>query len=251
MWPLLRLAALFVAWSTCASVYAIGSTSWKEEVLLHDGSRIVVTRAQSYGGRQEIGQSSPIREHSVTFALPGTTATITWVSEYSAEIGRTNFNVLALHILNGMPYIVASPNLCLSYNKWGRPNPPYVLFIYESQEWRRIPLSQLPAEFKTINLAVGIRGREGEQLVRRGLTSAEEIAKLNEEVRVPEFKTIVREPLANAREGCGEMFYDGRGGWRGLGWFRDQPTYDACLKYCGRYEIQEPYCPCTRLFNRQ
>jgi len=35
------------------------SASWKEEVLLHDGSKIIVERSLSYGGRHEIGQASP------------------------------------------------------------------------------------------------------------------------------------------------------------------------------------------------
>ena len=47
-----------------------GGDSWKEEVLLHDGSTIIVKRSQSYGGRHEIGQPPPIKEHTITFMLP-------------------------------------------------------------------------------------------------------------------------------------------------------------------------------------
>lgn len=57
-----------------ASLTACGasSTEWKEEVLLHDGSKIVVERSQSYGGRHEIGQSPAIKEQRITFTLPNT-----------------------------------------------------------------------------------------------------------------------------------------------------------------------------------
>lgn len=33
------------------SPYGFGGDSWKEEVLLHDGSKMIVERSQSYGAR--------------------------------------------------------------------------------------------------------------------------------------------------------------------------------------------------------
>lgn len=129
-----------------------GGDRWKEEALLHDGSIIMVERFQTYGGMGEIGQSAPVKEHTVTFSLPDSSEKISWTSPYSEEFGRTNFNLLALHIKDGTPYVIVEPNLCLSYNKWGRPNPPYVIFKYHNKTWQRIQLAELPTEFKTINL---------------------------------------------------------------------------------------------------
>jgi hypothetical protein len=108
-----------VSMSAGAGFLGFGGTSWKDEVLLHDGSKMIVERSQSYGGRHEIGQSSPVKEHTITFSLPNSGKTISWTSEYSEDVGRANFNLLALHILNSTPYLVVEPNLCLSYNKWG------------------------------------------------------------------------------------------------------------------------------------
>jgi hypothetical protein len=195
----------------------LGRDSWKEEVLLHDGSKIIVHRSQAYGGRHEFGQSSPIKEHTVSFELPNSNKTITWTSEYGDDLGRTNFNLLAVHVLNGTPYIVASPNLCLSYNKWGRPNPPYVFFKYDGKAWQRIQLSEFPAEFKTINVALDIRGRQVEELDKMGLVSTMKIKQLNAHSELPEFKTILREPVKHeGPEGCPEMtFY--KGAWVGPG----------------------------------
>lgn len=173
----------------------LGGDSWQEEVLLHDGGKMVVERSQSYGGRHEIGQPPPIKEHVISFQIPGSNEIITWTSEYSEDIGRTNFNLLAVHVLNETPYLVASPNLCLSYNKWGRPNPPYVFFKYDGKAWQRIPLSQFPAEFNTINVALDIRGRELKNLVSLGFVSSEKIKELNKHTRIPEYQTILREPL--------------------------------------------------------
>lgn len=137
-----------------AGLFGFGGDSWKEEVLLHDGSKIIAQRSLSYGGRREVGQGAPIKEQSISFTLPDSNKTIKWTSEYSEDVGRANFNLLALHILNGIPYVVAEPNLYLSYNKWGRPNPPYVFFKYDGKGWQRILLSAFPVEFKTLNVAI-------------------------------------------------------------------------------------------------
>ena len=186
---------LGVSMNAYAGFLGLGGDSWKEEVLLHDGSKIIVKRSQSYGGRHEIGQPSPIKEHTISFTLPNSNKTITWTSEYGEDLGRTNFNLLALHVLNGTPYIVASPNLSLSYNKWGRPNPPYVFFKYDGKEWQRISLEEFPAEFKTINVVIYPVGRDVEEMVSLGLVSAGKIKELNSSLTQEEYKTIVRTPL--------------------------------------------------------
>jgi hypothetical protein len=176
-----------------------GGTSWKEEVLLHDGSKLIAKRSQSYGGRHEIGQSPPVKEQEIGFALPGSGRRVTWRNEYGEDIGRANFLLIALHILNDMPYIVATPNLCLSYNKWGRPNPPYVVYKYADKDWERISLNELPHEFKEINLVVDPKAEE-KTISTRSLVTAELVKKLNSHLDQPEYRSILREPLL--REIC-------------------------------------------------
>jgi hypothetical protein len=209
--------------SACAQTGRSGADSWKEEVLLHDGQKIIVERSQSYGGRSEPGQSGPIREHTIRFNLPGSNKPITWVSEYGEDLGRANFNLLAVHALNGTPYVVASPNLCPSYNKWGRPNPPYVFFKFEGNTWQRVALEAFPAEFKTVNVVLSIQKVEAGLLSSAGLTTAEKVKELNVHVEPPEFKTILREPLSKAK--CGDrIFYKGQ-------WIVDSPTARAIVDF--------------------
>lgn len=143
--------------SACAQTGRSGADSWKEEVLLHDGQKIMVERSQTYKGRSEPSQPAPIGEHTIRFSLPGSSKPITWISEYGQDIGRTDFNLLAVHAKDGVAYVVASPNLCLAYNKWGRPNPPYVAFKQDGAQWQRISLEALPLEFKTINVTLSIQ----------------------------------------------------------------------------------------------
>lgn len=184
-----------------AGLLGFGGDSWKEEVVLHDGSKLTVTRSQIYGGRREVGQSAPIKEHTVSFVLPGSGKTITWTSEYSEEIGRANFTLLAVHLAAATPYIVAYPNLCLSYNKWGRPNPPYVIFKHDANEWKRIPLEQLPAEITTFNVVISLQTYDVDRMVDVGLVSVKDIAKLNSNLRQAELKSILREPVKRGTEG--------------------------------------------------
>ncbi len=58
-----------VSMTAQAGLFGLGGVSWKEEVLLHDGSKIIVNRSQSYGGRHEIGQTPPIKEQEISFLI--------------------------------------------------------------------------------------------------------------------------------------------------------------------------------------
>jgi hypothetical protein len=224
------------------------SDSWKEEVLLHDGQKIIVKRSQSFGGSRELGQSAPIKEQEISFTAPHGDKVITFKSEFSEDVGRANFTLLALHILNGTPYLIAEPNLCLSYNKWGRPNPPYVIFKHDGNAWQRGTLQELPLEFKDINLVINTKSH-ADELVAPSVVSAERVRKFNSSLTQPEYKTILREKISNAGgERCDEMVFDGKSMWRGIGWFTGQPSKEACFTYCARNEISAEYCPCNELF---
>lgn len=248
------LGLVFLAGLTaCASGTTIGTIagdSWKEEVLLHDGSKMIVKRSQSYGGSHEIGQPLPVSEHIVSFTLPKSGKSYTWKSEYGAELGRTNFNLLAIHVLDNTPYIITTPNLCLSYNKWGRPNPPYVIFRHDGNAWQRIQMSELPQEFKTLNVLIGIREEDTRGISSMRTISAETIKARNAELRQPELKTIQREAIMGGEgiTSCEELVPYGKGGWLGLDWFSDQPSYEACSKFCDKKDVNSIYCPCNKLF---
>lgn len=186
-----------------AGIFGFGGDSWKEEALLHDGSKIIVTRTQSHGGRGEIGQS-PIKEQSISFTIPGANKPIVWNDDYSEDVGHSNFDLLALHIMNGTAYITNSADGCLSYGKWGRPNPPYILFKYDKGAWKRISLSEFPLEFQKINLVINTSAHEKKLVaenIKLGFVSAGSINRLNSSLSQPEYKTILREPL-DARDLC-------------------------------------------------
>lgn len=214
--------------TTGFSLSACSSTSWKEEVLLHDGQRIIVERSQTYGGRHEVGQSPPVSEHSIRFIPPKSNSAISWTSEYDGDLGRTNFKLIALDFFNGVPYLVAVPNLCLAYNKWGRPNPPYVIFKHDGTKWDRIPLNGLPAGLKETNLVINNQG-EADVVAAQSVVSAEQIKKLNGELTQPEYKNVVRVSIksGSGATACEELVHY-KCGWGAPGEFNRKYFENTC-----------------------
>ena len=198
------LLMMGVSMNTNAGLFGIGSTSWKEEVLLHDGSKIIVTRTVERGGRHEIGQQPPIKEQSLTFVLPSTSESVIWEDKFTEDVGGANFLPMQLGIHKDTAYLVVYPMGCLSYNKWGRPNPPYVVFQYQGKEWKRITLQELPAEIKTPNLIFSSPDDEAKKM-GQSIAPAEKIKALYERYKQPEFKTILREAYPGAGGGCEEL----------------------------------------------
>lgn len=244
----LLLAAVFTLLLGTTQAYA--ADSWKEEVLLHDGQKVIVERSQTYGGRHEIGQSEPAREHTVHFKLPNTNTLISWTSEYGEGLGRTNFNLLALHIKQGIPYLVVEPNLCLSYNKWGRPNPPYLIFKWEANAWSRIDIAALPPEFTTINLIVN-NSRIDEIRENSGATDyvpAAYVKVMNGRLSQPKYRSILREPMTSEDSSCRLQFSNGKGRWLGADWFSEEPSLASCQRVCVQKEFSDDVCPCMQFF---
>lgn len=227
------------------------SVSWKEEVLLHDGQKIIVERSVVRKGRHEIGQKPPIREQSLTFTPPGSRQQITWKSEYTEDVGYANFGLRALDIVDGTPYIVSSLIGCLSYNKWGRPNPPYIIFKYSDHKWEMVPLSELPPTIKRANVILYLDDEEIRSAAKQlGYITADSIRELNSSLKLEYQNTIVRTPLPPGSAGvsCPEEFYNGNGSWYGAGWFTSKSSYQACLDVCNMQKFREEYCPCNKLF---
>lgn len=188
--PVLLVAASL---TSCATV-----RTWNEEALQHDGSRIVVERTVRLGGRHEVGQRPPIQEQRLTFVVPGSMQKVVWEDAFRADVGTASFLPMLLEIRANVAYLVAYPMGCLSYNKWGRPNPPYVVFRYHERQWARISLQELPGEIVTPNLIFS----EPDEVARNtgeATVSAESIKELYAHYRQPEFRRILREPLVTER----------------------------------------------------
>jgi hypothetical protein len=220
------IAALAISMSACAT----DISSWKEEALLHDGSKVVVDRSVTRGGRHEIGQSPPISDQNLTFTMPNTGESVIWKDEFSKDLGSANFLLIQLDIVSNQAYLTATPAGCLSYNKWGRPNPPYVIFQYKNKEWKRIELKELPLEIQTPNLIISSPDSTVKRL-GKNFVSVDMVRKINSLAMQAEYKTIVRQPVSGLASPvtCQEMVYY-KGVWIGPGDSIGKRMMDGRLK---------------------
>jgi len=244
------ILTLGISMNAQAGLFGFGGTSWQEEVLLHDGSKLVVDRSVERKGRHEIGQLPSYTKQNLSFTLPTTGKSITWEDKATEDLGTSNFLPMALDIYHGAAYLVLKPMGCLSYNKWGRPNPPYVIFKYEDKDWKRVSLEELPMETRTPNLISSSPDTEVERSGTR-FVDAETIRRFTSEYRQPEYKTILRDAIANKGNSCIRTDFYGKAGWLSPDWFTDQPSLEACLKFCEHKAIGTDVCPCKTIFLRK
>lgn len=227
MKPIFLSSLLLRGWQSFVFIVTLGvtmsacaSTTWKEEVLLHDGNKIIVTRTHVYDpkGFRELGQSDPLKESTLTFTMPGTKQVVTWKSDFGRS-NQDNLDLLILDFLNGVPFIATTTGFCHAYNKWGRPNPPYVFFKYDGQ-WKQIPLVEFPAEFKQTNVIIGAYNdkkiKEAEQ--KTGFVTVSGIKELNRYSQ-EENRIIFRNQIKTAVTACEELIFS-NGNWSSPGGFK-------------------------------
>jgi len=249
MWK--RITKLGLLLTMVANMSACSSSmKWKEEVKLHDGQVIVAERFYKLGGYPGLESRNRMAlDETVTFNLPNSKR-IVWKTDYRNTVPEPNsLNHFRFDIVNGVPYLATYPVGCIAYNKWGRPNLPQILFKYEGEQWKRITLDELPPVL--IGMSANVIVGSPDERILKSFYTVEGVNKQNHYISVPEYKTILRERSGVAGgpgSNCGEMIRKGNGGWDGIGWFRDQPSKEACLKYCERKEVSAQDCPCDRFF---
>ncbi|WP_435627330.1 hypothetical protein [Candidatus Ferrigenium straubiae] len=192
----LMLAILSI--SGCATASSI---SWKEEVLLHDGRKMIVERKDVHDSSlpHEIGQGAPLAEHVTTFHIPESNQSVTWRSDNRSRSEPDNLSLMVLDFVKDVPYAAAKITRCTAYNRWGRPNPPYVFFKYDGKAWQRIPLEEFPAQFKEPNVMVGGYDQYSLTVEERdaSVLTVDIVRRVNKEAgRSLESYRIIREPLA-------------------------------------------------------
>jgi hypothetical protein len=181
-----------VSVSACAGLFG-NSKGWKEEVLLHDGRVLLVERSFNLGGFPTLdARERALLDETITFTLPESNKKIFWKTEYRQDLPEPNsLGALLLDIVNGVPYLATSPAGCIAYNKWGRPNPPYVLFKYVNDAWQQIPLKEFPSELVEANLM----NMPASSLLKPYYTVEASKAKRHDGNINAYAKTILREPV--------------------------------------------------------
>ncbi|MDD5385116.1 MAG: hypothetical protein PHG89_09595 [Gallionella sp.] len=207
-----------VSMNADAGLFGFGGKSWKEEVLLHDGSKIIVERVQKLGGRPTLeSRERAILDETITFSLPGSNQKISWAMSFRDDVPEPNgVNVVLLGIVNNVPYIAGYPAGCIAYNKWKRPNPPQILFKFDGDQWKRVTLAEFPLQLVQANVIVGGPPAEG----IKHFYTVEQVNEENHDIDTPEYRTILRVPVKRGAVGssvnCEELVYY-KGAWVGPG----------------------------------
>lgn len=191
-----KLATLLMLGASISACAGLGGANWKEEVPLHDGGILVVERHYSLGGYQTLdARERQALDQILTFTLPKSNKKLSWKTEYRQDLPEPNsLSPLLLDIVGGVPYLATSPAGCIAYNKWGRPNPPYILFKYANDAWQQIPMKEFPADLVGTNLM----SRPASSLLKSYYT-AEAAKAMRQDGNVSEYaKTILREAVKTA-----------------------------------------------------
>lgn len=189
------------------------SVNWQEEVLLHDGNKIIVDRSQVLGKHPTLdSRERRTLEEEWVFPVPGTERKISWKTGFKTPPEGPCLMLVLVGFPGGIPYIATAAAGCTAYNHWERPNPPYVFFKYDGTNWQRIPLREFPQELKEVNVVVG----RPDSSHRSGLLSIATIKEENRNLEI-HLRQIVREPVKVAQTvECEELIYY-KGAWIGPG----------------------------------
>ena len=143
----------------CAGITGPDYRTWQEEVKLNDGRVIVVTQKKrctnAVKGKDYYGPyiGCIARETWLTINLP----------EFSAQpiVWHEKLDPRILNIHNGRLYVVGIPPTGYEFNLWGKPQPPYIGFVWEDGQWRRLLFVEIPEAVYDTNMLIESIPRDG------------------------------------------------------------------------------------------
>lgn len=125
---------------------------WQEEVKLNDGRVIVVTQKKkcSEGYTGQNWATCIAREAWVTINLP----------EFSDKpiVWHEHLKVNVLNVHNNHLFIVGEPPTGLEFAQYGKPQPPYLGFVWKGSQWERVPFADIPKEIYDVNMLIKSNG---------------------------------------------------------------------------------------------
>lgn len=188
MMMLLPLLLIAVCLSSCGR-----TMDWTQDAPLHDGRTLLVERRSEFSSSFPGNSGMEIRQ-TLTFRHPDTGERITWRIPEGLHPAMIDFE-------RGVPYYVLTEYTVSDYNKWGCPNPPYLVFRYEQGKWARIAFEALPERFLERNLVVmakSIRGlKDGGHISLYGLENHWDRYSEKRNIR-----QISREKISPIAKGC-------------------------------------------------
>jgi hypothetical protein len=189
MTKLIGMLAAGFAMSACGR-----TIEWKQEVPLHDGRVIVIERESEQGGYDPFVGMRMETAQTLSFVHPATGERVRWKLPTGLLPHMLDFD-------KATPYYVLIAHTVADYNKWGCPNPPYMVFRYTGKDWERISFEQLPTPFVTPNLIS--MAKSYDEFIIGGFATVESLARYQKKVS-RQYRTINREKVNPIAKGCEE-----------------------------------------------
>jgi hypothetical protein len=152
-----------------------GPFDWKEEILLHDGRKVIAERVDTYGGPREPSQKEPnTKDRTIRFADPSDpkktyTHTITGSSNY-----------LMLDFYEGKPWLVVDVGPFSTDTRC--PIGTYDTYSWDGQQWVQRSFKDRPRAFIKPNMAVVYTADNPDRRKKGETLSAQSIVELQRDI---------------------------------------------------------------------
>jgi hypothetical protein len=192
---LTRICVVLAAWAATACIGQENKprvVSWKQEVPLADGRKLVIERTSEQTPFLVGTNSRMETAQELSFVHPDSGERVKWripkglVPHMLEFDGPLAYSVLAAHSVR-------------DYNDWECPNPPWIVYRYERGSWSRVPLDALPAKFVAPNVMTQASGYE--QYTADGYVTLEEMGTYLRRI-APEYRAIGRQRINANAHGC-------------------------------------------------
>jgi hypothetical protein len=169
--PALLLIPLTLTMLAACSSKAFEPFDWKEEILLHDGRKVIAERVDTYGGPREPSQSEPnTKDRTIKFADPSDPK-----KTYTHKItGSSNYLMLDFH--EGKPWLVVRVGPFSTDTRC--PIGTYDTYSWSGAQWVQGAFKERPKVFSKPNMATTYTVDEPERRRKGQILSSLEIQKI-------------------------------------------------------------------------
>ena len=150
-WTPLAICTILAASACSSGEYK----TWREEVILSDGSKIFVDQKRRCDGAYN-GQANN-----------ACIAREAWLTVYRPELSERpiewheHLHPMIVNLFQGKLYVVGDPPTEREFHLYGSPRPAYIGFVWEADHWRQLKFSEIPPAIYDTNLLIAAFPPEG------------------------------------------------------------------------------------------
>ena len=198
VWVIKRFTSACIVFIALGAAVCIGEenrprvVSWKQEVPLLDGRKIIIERISEQTPFLVGTNSRMETAQELTFVRPDNGERVKWRIPKGLVPHMLDFD-------GPVAYYVFAAHTKRDYNDWECPNPPWIAYRYERGAWNRVPLDTIPAKFTVPNLITQASGYQ--RYTADGYVTVEELQAYLRRI-APIYRAIGRERINANGHGC-------------------------------------------------